>query len=164
MLPVIRKPTAAALTGYENRAGHARLLFKQKSAAKIVAFCQAKRQTILRIFHLPRARGVCRRFYHWRNPAPVRQRKENTMSDKKPVAHVNLFPVKAAIWKNANEKGEAFYNVTFERGYRDSKGEWQSSTSFGLAELLLVAKVADLAHSEIYKLRAADKQAQQTEE
>jgi hypothetical protein len=62
MLPVMRKPTAAVRKRYENRAGHARFVSKQKSAAQIVAFCFAKRQTIFRIFRLPLAPAVCGRF------------------------------------------------------------------------------------------------------
>jgi hypothetical protein len=82
----------------------------------------------------------------------------------KPAARVIMHPIKAAIWKNESEKGEVFYNVTFERSYRDHAGEWQSSDSFGAPDLLLLAKVADRAHSEIYKLRASDRQTQQTDE
>jgi hypothetical protein len=63
MLPVMRKPTAAGrIWGFGNRAQHARFLIKQKSAAQIVAFCFAKAQTIFRLFRLPHARAVCRRF------------------------------------------------------------------------------------------------------
>ena len=54
--------------------------------------------------------------------------------------------------------GETFYNVTFERRYRDDANKWQSSSSFGMSDLLLLAKVADLAHSEIHRLRAAHKE------
>lgn len=82
------------------------------------------------------------------------------MSDnKKPAAKINLHPVSAAIWRNQNQKGDAFYSVTFERSYKDENGKWQSSSSFSVSELLLLSKVADLAHSEIYKLRANDRDA-----
>jgi hypothetical protein len=75
---------------------------------------------------------------------------ENTISDTKtPAAKVSLYPVSAAIWRNDNGKGEAFYSVTFEGRYRDDSGAWQSSGSFSVSELLLLAKVADLAHTEI---------------
>jgi len=81
------------------------------------------------------------------------------MSDsKKPIARVALHPVNAAIWKNHGNLGDAFYSVTFERRYRDDSGKWQSSTSFNSNELLVLAKVADLAHSEIFRLRANDRQ------
>ena len=73
---------------------------------------------------------------------------------KKPVSKVTLWPITAAIWRNENAKGEPFYNVTFERTYKDEAGELQNSASFSASDLLLLAKVADRAHSEIYKLRA----------
>jgi hypothetical protein len=86
------------------------------------------------------------------------------MSDtKKPTAKVSLFPVTAAIWRNENQKG-VFYSVTFERSFKDEAGKWKASESFNPSDLLLVAKVADLAHSEIYKLRAIDRNGQHPEE
>ena len=88
----------------------------------------------------------------------------DTSTGKKPAAKVTLYPISAAIWRNENAKGEAFYNVTFERSYKDDAGNWQSSDSFNAGDLLLLAKVADRAHSEIYKLRASDRQAQQTDD
>ena len=82
----------------------------------------------------------------------------------KPAAKVTLYPISAAIWRNQNENGEAFYNVTLERSYKDKDGQWQSSASFNAGDLLLAAKVLDRAHSEIYKLRASDRQTQQIDE
>ena len=86
------------------------------------------------------------------------------MSDtKKPAAKVSLHPVSAAIWRNSNPKG-VFYSVTFERSFKDDAGKWQSSSTFNTSDLLLLAKVADLAHSEIYKLRASDRNTEQSDE
>jgi hypothetical protein len=86
------------------------------------------------------------------------------MSDnKKPAAKVSLHPVSAAIWRNENPTG-VFYSVTFERSYKDDAGKWQSSATFNASDLLLLAKVADQAHSEIYKLRANERQAHQPED
>lgn len=83
------------------------------------------------------------------------------MSDsKKPVAKVSLHPVSAAIWRNQNQKGEVFFSTTFERSYKDDVGNWKSSDSFSAGDLLLLAKVADLAHTEIFKLRANERNAQ----
>jgi len=86
------------------------------------------------------------------------------MSDsKKPAAKITLHPVSAAIWRNQNEKG-TFYSVTFERSYKNDEGNWQRSDSFNASDLLLLAKVADQAHSKIFELRAKDRQAQPDEE
>ena len=81
-------------------------------------------------------------------------------SNKKPAARVTLYPVTATIWRNEGKDGDAFYSTAFERRYRDKEGKWKGSSSFNSDELLLLAKVADLAHSEIVKLRTADRAAQ----
>lgn len=86
------------------------------------------------------------------------------MSDnKKPAAKINLHPVSAAIWRNQNPKG-VFYSVTFERLFKDEAGKWQTSSTFNANDLLLLAKVADQAHSEIFKLRASDRHTDQSDE
>ena len=78
----------------------------------------------------------------------------------KPAAKVTLYPITAAIWKN--DRG--FYSVTIQRSYKTAEGEWKSSDSLNENDLLLAAKVLDLAHTEISKLRTNDRQAQQPEE
>jgi hypothetical protein len=83
---------------------------------------------------------------------------------KKPASRISLHPVSAAIWRNQNQKGDVFYSVTFERSYKDEKGKWQSSATFNAGDLLLLAKVADQAHTEIHNLRANDRQAEHSEE
>jgi len=85
------------------------------------------------------------------------------MSDKKPAAKVTMYPVTAAIWRNEKE-GRAFYSVAVRRSYRDAENNWRSSDSLNEGDLLLAAKVLDLAHTEISKLRANDRQAQQPED
>lgn len=68
---------------------------------------------------------------------------------KKPVHEVRIGSIKAAIWANDTDKGVR-HNVTFQRLYKDGD-EWKSSDSFGRDDLLLVAKVANLAHTWIYE-------------
>jgi len=41
------------------------------------------------------------------------------------------------------------FNTTFTRLYKTESDKWDSSDSFGRDDLLLLAKVADLAHSWI---------------
>ena len=67
---------------------------------------------------------------------------------KGPVSKVRVGLISASIWENPTEKGK-FYNVTFERRYRDGEGNWKSTHSYGLDDLLTLAKVADLAHTKI---------------
>ena len=76
----------------------------------------------------------------------------NEEPKSRPVAEVRLGNVKAAIWKNESEAG-ARHSATFERLYRDGE-TWKTSQSFGRDDLLVLAKVADLANSKIYELKS----------
>jgi len=80
-----------------------------------------------------------------------------TETKKAPVSKVRIGLISASIWENPTEKG-TFYNVTFERRYRDGAGKWQSTHSYGLDDLLTLAKVADQAHSKIVEAFAGDKE------
>ena len=74
------------------------------------------------------------------------------MSDsdnKKPVHEIRLGSIKAAIWANDTQNGVR-HNVTLQRLYKDEE-EWKSSDSFGRDDLLLVAKVANKAHTWIFE-------------
>jgi|1048.fasta_scaffold61360_1 hypothetical protein len=64
-----------------------------------------------------------------------------------PPKEVRMGSIKATIWKNDTEAGTR-HNVTFSRLYRDG-ANWKSTESFGRDDLLLLAKVADEAHSWI---------------
>ena len=70
------------------------------------------------------------------------------MAKTKPVHEIRLGALKAALWKNNTESGVRF-NVTFSRLYKDGD-EWLSTDSFGRDDLLLLGKVADLAHTWIH--------------
>lgn len=78
------------------------------------------------------------------------------MNKPKPIDEVRIGSIKAAIWKNQTQNGDRF-NVTFGRLYRDEGGHWKQSDSFGRDDLLLLAKVADLAHSRIHELQASER-------
>lgn len=68
----------------------------------------------------------------------------------RPVHTIRFGRIQAAIWANWNsELGVTIYNVTFSRSYRDAEQQWQYAHSFGVSDLLLVAKLADLAHTWI---------------
>ena len=73
-------------------------------------------------------------------------------TNNKPVAEVRVGAVKAAIWPNQTESGVVRYNVTFSRIYKDAEGNWKSTSSFGRDDLLVVAKVADMAHTKIFEV------------
>ena len=75
----------------------------------------------------------------------------------KPVGNVRYQGVEATIWSNPTEKGE-FYNVTFQRRYQDKEQQWQTSHSYGPADVLALAKVADMAATRIIELQEEKRQ------
>ena len=83
------------------------------------------------------------------------------MANQKPTATVRIGAVKAAIWQN-DVAGKTRYSVTFSRIYRDAEGQWKTTQSFGRNDLLVLAKVADQAHSRIVDLERTEDEAEQT--
>ena len=79
------------------------------------------------------------------------------MANQKPVAEVRIGRVKATIWRNGTEE-QPRHNVTFSRLYKDDAGEWKSTQSFGRNDLLVLAKVADLAHTRLFELPREEEQ------
>lgn len=67
----------------------------------------------------------------------------------RPVHEVRLGRIKAAIWENETQNGPR-HNVKVTRLYKDGN-TWKDSDSFGRDDLLVVAKVFDLAHSWIFQ-------------
>jgi hypothetical protein len=78
------------------------------------------------------------------------------------VKVVRISNIRANIWANHLESGGIVYNTTIDRLWKEDdqvdaegrvtkEGQWQQSESFGKDDLLLVAKVADLAHTWIYR-------------
>ena len=72
-----------------------------------------------------------------------------------PINEIRIGRVKATIWQNGTEDRPR-HNVTFGRIYKDGDA-WKSNHSFGRDDLLVLAKVADQAHSEIFRADAAAK-------
>lgn len=70
-----------------------------------------------------------------------------------PVAKLRVGLITASIWQRNSEKGR-FYSASFERRYKTREGEWQTSHTYDEADLLVIAKVADMAHTRILELRA----------
>lgn len=79
------------------------------------------------------------------------------MSTNKPIHEIRLGRIRAAVWENEGAKG-AMHSVTFSRLYKDEKtDQWSDSTSFGRDDLLLLAKVADRAHSWVLEQPSRDR-------
>jgi hypothetical protein len=85
-------------------------------------------------------------------------KKTNTAAQdtaKPPVAKIRVGLITGSIWERSTENG-TFYTVSFERRYRDGEGNFKSSHSYDAQDLLVLAKVADLAHSKILELQKGD--------
>lgn len=73
---------------------------------------------------------------------------ESTVPSRpRPVHEIRLGAIRASVWQNETAAGTR-HNVTFSRLYKDAD-QWKSSDSFGRDDLLLLAKVADQAHTWI---------------
>jgi hypothetical protein len=71
----------------------------------------------------------------------------------RPIHTIRYGAVRAAIWRNVVDNGNAsrrIYNVTFSRSYKDGN-DWKDSSSFGPDDLLVLAKIADDAHTFIHE-------------
>jgi hypothetical protein len=79
---------------------------------------------------------------------------KNEQAKTPPVTEVRFGNIRAAIWKNEGGTGP-WYNVTLARSFREGT-EYKTTASFGRDDLLTLAKVADLAHSEIFALQQFD--------
>jgi hypothetical protein len=74
-----------------------------------------------------------------------------TIGAQKPTSHVPVGNIEAAIWKNETKSG-TLYKVTFKRHYKDGDA-WKSTDSFRGDDPLVLAKVADTAHTTILELQ-----------
>jgi len=77
-------------------------------------------------------------------------------SNKKPVGMHFDGSLKAVIWSNFGEKG-TFYSVQLARTYQDAEGTYHHSDSFTNAQLLRIARLAQLAYDDILVRRQQDK-------
>lgn len=86
----------------------------------------------------------------------TQERQRAAKPPSRPVHAVRYGAIRAAIWRNIVDNGNAsrpMYNVTFSRSYKDGQSIWKDSTSFGVDDLLLLAKAADEAHTWICQQR-----------
>jgi hypothetical protein len=80
------------------------------------------------------------------------------MADKaKPVHKIRAGALSVSIWQNDGEKGP-WYSVTPSRSYKQGD-QWKDSDSFGLDDLLLLAKLLDEARGWIRHAEQADRKA-----
>lgn len=57
------------------------------------------------------------------------------MDKKLPVQKFRAGTISASIWDNMSKDGSPFRSVSFEKGYKNSKGEWQTTNNLGVTDL-----------------------------
>lgn len=67
---------------------------------------------------------------------------------ERPIHEVRIGHIKAAIWVTGNSGGVR-HTVKVCRVYMGTDDEWKTADNFGRDDLLLLAKVVDLAHTWI---------------
>jgi hypothetical protein len=74
----------------------------------------------------------------------------------RPTHEIKLGRIRAAIWSNQNEDRDVWFNVKVSRLYRD-KDQWRDTDSFRRDDLLVVAKVVDMAYDWICERQLAQR-------
>ena len=76
----------------------------------------------------------------------------------RPVHTIRYGAVRAAIWRNMIDAGNAsrpVFNATFTRSYKVGD-QWKESASFGADDLLVLAKAANDAHTYVCGQRRSE--------
>lgn len=76
---------------------------------------------------------------------------------KRPIDKHRDGTLEVAIWRQENDKGEAFYTTERTRSYRDQNGDWQKTHSIPERDLLRAARLDEQAYSSIQLLRDQDR-------
>ena len=87
---------------------------------------------------------------------PTNNSHHATTPGRRPIQTIRYGAVRAAIWRNVIDNGNAsraVYNVTLSRSYRDGD-TWKESNSFSRDDLLVLAKLANEAHTWIFQQRS----------
>jgi hypothetical protein len=86
---------------------------------------------------------------------------QQTARQNLPVKKFRVGALSATIWENhsKNTSGEvvSYKNVSFERSYKDAKGDWQSTTALRAADLPKAILVLNKAYEYLaFESAAAD--------
>jgi len=79
----------------------------------------------------------------------------NQQTNNRPVHTIRHGKIKATIWANQTQKG-LMYNVTVVRSYQDEEQNWHDTQSFGVQDLMIVAKAVFDAHTWISTQKAGE--------
>ena len=63
-----------------------------------------------------------------------------------PIKKFRAGGVSASVWENKDREGRVYHTVSFERGYKDQQGVWQSTSSLHVNDLPKGALVLQRAY------------------
>lgn len=75
----------------------------------------------------------------------------NTRAKNKPAHIIRLGTIKAVVWTNQGARSPVAHSVQLLRIWRDDAGTWHETTSLYRDDLLVAAKVLDLAHTWMHQ-------------
>jgi hypothetical protein len=116
----------------------------------------ASHETLPGLTVWPNDRNFIAHELQFRSPV-LKEEMKMSEAKKQPILRVDFYPVFAAIWRNKTAEGEAFYSATFERKYKDKEGKYHNGGNFSTSDLLLLAKAADLAHTQMLGFQESDR-------
>ena len=85
------------------------------------------------------------------------------MAQAQPAHKFRLGSIVTAIWENAGQNGNPWFNVTVVRRYKNGN-EWKDATSFNRDDLPVVSKALDMAYTWIWEKEAVTAKAQEQEQ
>ena len=80
------------------------------------------------------------------------------MNDNQPIWKFSAGQVEAAVWRNSisvNGQEKTILKASISRRYKDSAGQWKTSTSFSRNEIPLATYCLQKAFEAIIELRAS---------
>ena len=71
------------------------------------------------------------------------------METKAPEKKFKAGTISAAIWGNVSKEGRSFKSVSFEKGYKDDNGVWQSTSHLNVGDLPKAIVVLSKAYEHL---------------
>ena len=70
-----------------------------------------------------------------------------------PLKRIKIGLITATVWGNEKENGGTRYSIDIVRNYKKDD-QWKETSSFGIDDLPVVAKVSDLALDTVLELQS----------
>jgi hypothetical protein len=64
----------------------------------------------------------------------TKEKDMTSLNQKGPVYKQKSHGIEVAVWKRVNDDDKAFFSISATRSYRDSDGNWKTTSSFNLED------------------------------